>query len=208
MKTNVITPLRRVLAAAVTALGLATLGASHARAQASLTFSGGNGAPLVLRLNAPVTYAVTTAEASGTAPSFVFQSVGNVFGSVPTVSGMLTFTINGGAAQTLTSLLSGTSGGGGATVPADVFLYGSEPGVAVGNTVVLNAGTLTTTSNFAGAPPASGSYQTFLSDGNDDKLDAVNGVSAVPEPSTWALLGMSVAGLGVVTLRRRAGIRA
>ena len=36
------------------------------------------------------------------------------------------------------------------------------------------------------------------------------GVSApggVPEPSTWALLGLGVAGLGVVTLRRRRAVR-
>ena len=200
MNTNITFSLRRALALAVAALSLSALGASHAHAQAMLTFGGGNNKPLTLTLNAPVTYKVTTAAAN--APFVVFQSVGNVLGSVP-VSGMLTFTINGGAAQMFTYLNSGASGGGGAEVPADAFLYGSEPGLAVGDTVVLNAGTLTTTGNFAGAPPASGSFQTFLTDGNDDKLDAVNGVSTAPEPSTWALLSLAVGGLGL-TLRRHA----
>ena len=200
MKINITSSLRRSLALAVAVLGLAALGASHALAQASLTFGGGLGMPLTLTLNAPVTYVVTMAAAN--APYVVFQSVGNVLGSRP-VSGTLTFTINGGAPQSFTYLNSGASGGGGAEVPADAFLYGSMPGLAVGNTVVLNAGTLTTTGNFTGAPPASMSYQTFLTDGNDDKLDAVNGVSAAPEPSTWALMDLGAAGVGL-TLRRRA----
>ena len=72
----------------------------------------------------------------------------------------------------------------------------------MGNTVVLQAGTLTTISNFAGAPPAGGSFPTFIADNKGNKLDPVNGVAGVPEPSTWALLGLGVAGLGVVTLRR------
>ena len=189
------------LALAAAVLGLATLGAAHARAQASLTFSGGLGTPLTLTLNAPVTYAITAAGANGNAPLFDFQGVGNVFVNL-TVSGTVTFTINGGAAQTFTKINSGFANG--SVAAADAYIYGALPGVAVGNTVVLTAGTLTTSGNFAGAPPAGGSFPTFVFDGFGTKLDAVNGVSVVPEPSTWALLGVGVAGLGVVTLRRRA----
>ena len=35
-------------------------------------------------------------------------------------------------------------------------------------------------------------------------LTVLAGPAAVPEPSTWAMLGVGVAGLGVVTLRQRA----
>ena len=83
---------------------------------------------------------------------FVFQDIGNVFGNTPTVSGSITFTINGGTAQTFTRFFSGVANG--SIASGDVVLAGAQPGVAVGNTVVLAAGTLTTTGNFAGAPPA------------------------------------------------------
>ena len=55
----------------------------------------------------------------------------------------------------------------------------------------------------AGAPPVGGSFPTFLFGDQGTRLDVVNGVSVVPEPSTWARLGVGLAGLGVVTLRRR-----
>ncbi len=177
------------------------LGAAHARAQANLTFSGGLGKPLVLTLNAPVTYAVTTAGAKGSAPSFDFQGVGN-FGDAGSVNGNITYTIDGGSAQAIGLLRSGFSGGSLATT--DAYIFGLLGGVAVGDLVVLNAGTLTTPGNFAGVPPASGSFQTFLIDGNGNKLDAVNGVSVVPEPSTWALLlGVGAGLLGLGTSRHR-----
>ena len=92
---------RRVLTLAAICCSLATLGAAHAHAQADLTFSGGNGAPLSLTLNAPVTYLVMTAP-DGTASFFVFQGVGNIFGGGQigdTVSSTITFTINVGAAH-------------------------------------------------------------------------------------------------------------
>ncbi len=77
------------------------------------------------------------------------------------------------------------------------------PGVAVGNVIVLNTGTLTSIQNFAGASPAGGSFPTFLVDNNGTRLDAVNGVSAAPEPSTWALLSVGASLVGVATWHRR-----
>ena len=85
----------------------------------------------------------------------------------------------------------------------DTYIYGDAEPVAVGNTVVLSAGTLTTDDNFAGAPPSGGSFQTFVVDNSANRLDAVDGVSVAPEPGTWALLGLG-AGLLGLTLRRRA----
>jgi hypothetical protein len=200
-KTRSILALRPLLLAGAALLLLAAA-PGRAHAQANLTFSGGLGTPLRLTLNAPVTYAVTTAGAASNAPFFVFQGVGNVFGGTPSVSGTVTFSINGGAAQTFNIL--GSGGSGNSLAATDAFLYGSLPGLAVGNVVVLTAGTLTTSSNFVSAPPAGGSFPTFIIDGSGNKLDAVNGVAGpVPEPSTWALLGVGTGLLGV-TLHRRA----
>ena len=108
MKPRTNRSIRLRLLTLAAALSLVTLGASHARAQAMLAFSGGSGAPLTLTLNAPVTYFITTASGSGGAPFFDFQGVGDVFGSSPYVSGTVTFTINGGAAHTFSYLASGT----------------------------------------------------------------------------------------------------
>ena len=192
--------MKKRLVLTLAAAGLAA--ASSARAQALLAFSGGNGTPLTLTLNAPISYTVTRAGATLNAPYFDFQGVGNVFSSRYNLGGTITFTINAGAAQGFGTLASGFSAGSEAAT--DAYLYGSMPGVAVGNTVTLNAGTLTTTGNFAGAPPAGGSFQTFLFDGNGNKLDAVNGVAGpVPEPSTWALLGVGAGALGFDLRRRR-----
>ena len=183
-------------------LGLATLGTSHACAQAQLTFSGGLGTPLTLTLNAPVVYAITRVGVASSSPFFIFQGVGNVFNTYfPNVTSTLTFTINGGSAQTIDSAGSGFATG--SIASTDAIVYGTQPGLAVGDTVVLGAGTLTTVGNYAGAPPAGGSFQTFITDGPGNKLDAVNGVSAVPEPSAWTLLGTGTLGLGMLTLRQR-----
>ena len=192
--------LRRPALAGTATLLLATLGASHARAQAMLTFTGGNNTALTLTLNAPVTYTITASAGNNLSPFFDFQGVGNVFSNLG-VSGTITFTINGGVAQTFTNLNSGVTLG--SIAATDAYIFGSEPGVVVGNTVVLQAGTLTTANNFAGAPPASGSYQTFITDGQGNKLDAVNGVSAVPEPDTWTWLLVGVGALAAWHVRRQ-----
>lgn len=140
-----------------------------------------------------MTYAITTNGANGISPFFIFQGVGDVFGgSFPSVSGTITFSINGGSAQSITGENSGVAAG--SLAANDIYMFGSLAGVAVGDIVTLTAGTLTTTSNVAAAPPASGSFTTFIIDGNGTKISA-NGVSAVPEPTTWATL---LGGLGLL----------
>lgn len=176
------------------------LAISDARAQADLTFSGGLGMPLTLALDTPVTYTVTTAS-SDDAPQFDFQGVGNFFSDDYIVTGNITFAINGGDPQDISFLQSGSNVGSVAT--EDARISDSEPGVEVGDVVVLSAGTLTTRVNYPGAPPAGGSFETFLFDGSGTKLDLDNGVAA-PEPSTWALVGIGAGGLSLAMRRRSA----
>ena len=175
----------------------------HVHAQADLTFSGGNGAPLELTLDAPVTYLVTNTPApASSSPGFDLQGVGEIVDNdAQGLTGTITFTINGGPAQTISEFNSGINGG--SLALTDVYLFGETPGVAVGDVVALDAGTLTTTEDFANLPPASGSFQTFIFDSGLNRLDAVDGIS-VPEPSTWVMIGTSFALLvGILNYRLR-----
>ena len=185
--------------------------APAAHAQANLTFSGGSGSPLTLSLAAPVTYTVTSA--GSTSPLFLFQGVGNLFGgSRPNITGTISYRINNGAIQSFSTINSGFNTPNDLKTN-DVYIFGSFPGVSVNDIVTLSSGTLTTTSKVAAAPPASGSFTTFLfaSGSNDGARISNNGVSvavAAPEPGSLSLLGMGlVSGLGVVqgVRRRKAG---
>ncbi len=122
----------------------------HVHAQADLTFSGGDGAPLQLTLNAPVTYVVTTAS-DGVGLGFDFQGVGNLFAEKAYVTGTITYAVDGGTPMSVPYFNSGFAGGG--VAATDVYLFGAMSGVAVGDIVVLNAGTLTTNADFEDAPP-------------------------------------------------------
>ena len=172
----------------------------RARAQADATFSGAMGAPIRLTLNAPVTYLITTASVNSRL-YFDLQGAGSFFTGATAVTGTITYSVNNGAPATITSF--GNSFGFGALGPTDFLLVNLNAAntVAVGDTVRLLAGTLATTSNASGAPPPSRAYQTFVTDGNGTRLDALDGLS-VPEPATWALLSCGAAGW-VLALRRR-----
>jgi len=183
---------------------LSTLAAAFlcaaAHGQAMLSFSGGNGTPITLTLAQPINYTITLNTAAGNAPFFLFEGVGNFFpGSFLSVTGSIVFTINAGAPQSINTLNSGFLGG--AITPDDIFLFGGFPAFAAGDLVTLSAGTLTTTNNFAGAPPAGGLFNTVIIGG---VIPISTFGTPVPEPGSVTLA--VVAGLGLLVLaRRRAG---
>ena len=167
------------------------------QAQAQLIFGGGNGAPLTLELTAPVSYTVTSDfGANDVAPYFLFENVGNNLLQF-NVTGTITFSINSGVPQTFAAVRAGgvTFGDVSST---DYYLFGTRPGVNVGDVITLNAGTLITTTAFADAPPTSGTFQSFIFDNAGQNIGA-----AVPEPSTWLLLGLGAGAVVIVRLRRR-----
>lgn len=184
------------MAAAILSL-LIFLGVS-ANGQADLSFSGGNGSPITMTLNMSVSYTITAN--AGTAPIFIFEDVGNIFGgAAATVTGTITYTINGGSPFSLDYMNSGVTVG--SVTPNDVYVASNSfPGVSIGDVVVLNLGSLTTTSNVAAAPPSNGLYSTFISDGSGDQISTA-GV-AIPEPATSALL-LGFGGLAYVARRIR-----
>ena len=169
--------------------------AGSARGQANLSFSGGNGSPFSLTLNQPVDFTITTTFGNGSGPFFIFQNVGNLFNQLgSSVSGNITFSINGGANQPITDIDSGTSGGD--VGPNDMYIYGALTGANAGDVIHLNAGTITTTGNVAAAPPPNGFYNAFITDENANRVSNI-----VPEPQSAALL--LAGGLGFLFLMRK-----
>ena len=146
------TPLGAV--ASVAALALAVLTAPAAHAQAQLTFSGGSGTPLTINILSPITY-VVTAPSGVAATSFVFDAVGSVpleFGFATGIN-TITYTVNGGAAQTTRIVTRGNTTGD--ITRDDLYINDGPRNLSVGDIVVLSSGTLTTNTPLAGAAPAS-----------------------------------------------------
>ena len=186
---------------------LCLLAASPAAFAQSLTFSGGDGTPLTITLLQPVTFTITSATdaGNGNAPFFVFQGVGNLLQGISTgvtASGTMDFTINNGTPQTITSIYGGVSYG--ALHSDDAYIWGSLPGVAVGDVVTLNAGSLTTGSNINVTAPLDGTYSTVIMNAFSTQISS-SGTAEVPEPSTWALFGFGLLGVGLVARYRRQG---
>jgi len=196
MKTKI--PLFTKIALGLIAVVL--LAAAPRASAVPITFSGGSGTPLSFSLAAPVSYTITAPAVAGSAPLFIIQNTGNLnFGSA--ITGSITFSINGGLAQTLTDAGSGFPGG---VVTANDLLFarsGASPSLSIGDVVTLTAGTWTTDDNIAAAAPGSGNYTTFLIDDRGNLISA-NGVVSTPEALSTLWLALPLIG-GMVAMRRR-----
>ncbi|RYG93946.1 MAG: hypothetical protein EON58_17310 [Alphaproteobacteria bacterium] len=122
--------------------------------------------------------------------------------SFASFTGTWTYSVNGGAPQTLTFINSGAAGG--ELSASDMYVGGDLSSFAVGDKITLNAATITTTTNVAAAKPRDGAYATFVFDGNGTRISS-NGVSAavVPEANSAALLGLALPIIGTVAVARR-----
>ena len=162
---------------------------------ASVTFGGGSGSPLSITLSQPISYTVTAAPSVG--GLFDFKGVGNVFGGSVIVSGTMTYSVNGGAPVSINVGNTGTSMG--AIAPNDLLLFHNPlpGGVALGDTIVLSAGTVTTAVSVPSAAPASGSYSAILVDPNGLQIGTG---TAIPEPASLSLLAACA---GPLVLARR-----
>ena len=127
---------------------------------------------------------------TSTATAFLIGTSGTtVYGGI---SGPTSFG-TGGAAKAA-SVIGGSVG----VLSSSGFLYvpiNYLSGAAFTNT------TLFTNSTFASLGFTPGTYTYTW--GTGATADSLVVTSVVPEPGTWALLGVGVAGLGIVTLRRR-----
>jgi hypothetical protein len=174
-----------------------------AHGQANLTFSGGSGTPLSTTLQTSVIYTVNNEACVGPSngPIFIFDEVGNPFrisGSI--VTGTITFSINGGPPQSITTENSGANVN--AVSPNDLFIEGALPDLSVGDTVVLSAGTVTTNTTVASARPNNGSFPTFIVNDGGVRC-STNGVAATPTAATVSLSGrvMTAGGGSIMNVR-------
>jgi len=176
----------------IPAIIIAILGgsANGAHAQVQLNFSGSSGGgSLTFTLPQPAVYDITTA---GTFPLyFVFDGIA-IGDNTWSIAGDVTYSIDGGAAQPLNSLYSDLFGG-----PQVVASNDTNNTVAVGQQIILSAGSFTISPLFEEVP-ASGLYTSYILNSNGDHVSSY----AVPEPSTWALLALGAAG-GFVALGRQ-----
>jgi len=187
---------------------LASLLSTSAHAVASMSFSGGNRAPLTFTLNQPVEYTITTTP-TFPAPEFVFRDFGFLFSeeSANSVSGTMTYSVNGGSPLKLDKVSSHYYNVGG-DVRSLLYFWGPnlvDPAgwLHAGDVVTIWSGELTTTDPVALAPPSNGDFSTFMSEFQGViSTDGVT-VSPVPEPETYALMLAGLAVVGAAAKRRR-----
>ena len=162
-------------------------------------FSGANGEQFTVTIPQPITYNVTN-NTPNTGIVFVFRDVGTIFGptfiSGPNGNGStIGYTVDGGP-FTLVDRVGNRSNVG--TLDSDDLLLlanNSTDAIALDDTIVLSAGTLTSQVSTNSAVPASGLYEAMIVDRQGLQLG-----SAVPEPAGLTALALSA---GTALLRRR-----
>jgi hypothetical protein len=180
----------KIFFSAIAALSLC----SSVHGQASLSFSGGNGAPLTLTLAQPINY-VINANHGPYQPTFFFAGPNALFPLPVVLSGNIFFTVNGGAPQAVALASFGSTG--------MTLAQNTAGSVFFGDSITLSAGTLVTTGSFFGSAPASGSYVTYVpGSGATGPWVSTFGVP-VPEPGSVALAVTAGAAFCAAAWRRR-----
>ena len=123
----------------------------------------------------------------------------------------VSYQINGGPIQmmAIAELTDNTSNTQGALLPNDGYLYlETQITVTVGQTLTFLPGTTTFASGGANfnPPPAAFTGNAFVADGNGVALSGNTSVNTAPEPTTCAIVGLGVAGLLGLFLRRRRAV--
>jgi hypothetical protein len=177
---------------ALTLLAISLAGTARADL-VPLSFSGGNGNPLVVNIPQPISYLVTNDTAS-LQVLFVFEDVGNVLGGSFVVNGNVNYTRNGGDSRAIDRLAGGSPSGAIAAEDFVFFTIGAVPGADLNQLIVLSSGAVQTTANLNSAPPASGLFNTFITDNDGNVLG-----NGVPEPTSLSLLALG----SLALLRRR-----
>lgn len=201
MKTNMLTS--RVFSKMTLAAALLLTAAVPAQAVSEyLTFTGGNGTPLSITFTTPLSFTITADPEGQNAPCFNIAELGDLFNAGwPSATSTLQYTINGGAAITPDTINSGWAGGG--VAGTDVYFYSSSgltSSLAINDTIVLSAGTVTSNSDVVALAPTDGNFDVFLSQ-SYGKIISTG--TAIPEPSTVAMWLGGAALLGAALYRRR-----
>ena len=192
-----------LLRRATTLLALAALALPSYANQVFVSFSGGNGSPIVVTLN-PVTIPLTTgASASLFAIKGVFSTPPASWINAYVLSSAMSYTFNGGASINIDMNQSGWTAGAPAAAEDLVLFNMADLNTArnIGDVFVLS-GTVTLSSNLNSFnTPASQLYDLVAIHGGTGAVLSGN-ATQIPEPGTYsAIVGVAV--LGFVAYRRR-----
>ena len=163
-----------------------------------------------VQITAPITFTITT---PGNLGGFVLDEWVTSDGgdNSANLSPNLAFSVNGIAASNVYGFHDNLNSTASNITANDGYFYyvsGTTTALAVGNTVTLLAGTYTipAVANFNVQANQTFTGNMFVINSSGSALSGAT--SAVPEPSTWALLVVGAGLLGFVTLRRRNARRA
>ncbi len=179
---------------ALTSLFLASSSTPAKATTQSFTFFGVS--VFTILLESPITFTLT--QGSTTGMRLVIKNTGNFAPSELYVSTTF-FSIesNMGYNSSIDLISTGQSYSPNITVDDLLLNFQNTATVVAGEIITVNPGYLETFDSLSFPPPASGSYTVFLADGDGQAI------SVVPEPSAYALLAMSSAGLAMHLLRRK-----